>query len=172
MHSEITPAPAQLPGAPPAPLKIGPLTPTGRGIATVGAGALGLVAVRQPRVLDALRVARAVAQDLDTEASLAVRSAVIGICLVSRPPEIDEFASHGRDVLRYGEHVADALIRGRLLAPLPWSDPRVAAAVHALGDLLVGWVLGALQAEAEEVDREVADFARPAETVIVSAGTR
>lgn len=165
----------ETPTTPREPIKIGPLTPTGPRSATVGAGGLGLVAVRQPLVLDALRLARAVADAdaaSDTEGYLAVRAAAVGVCLVSRPLEIEAFADHGRDVARYGEHVADALIRGRLLAPLPWSDPRVTVAVRELGDLLIGWVLDALTADAAEADRVAAGFTPPAKVAPASAGTR
>ena len=70
----------ETPTTPREPIKIGPLTPTGPRSATVGAGALGLVAVRQPLVLDALRLARAVADvdaASDTEGYLAVRAAAV-----------------------------------------------------------------------------------------------
>lgn len=163
-------------------VKVGELTRTGPRSATIGIGALGLVVLRAPLVLDCVRLAKAIEEasggpadeagarprPVDSDDTICVHAAALGLSLVTRPPGVEDFRAHGRDVLRYGHHVLDELIRSKAIAP---GGPDAAGAISEAGSAVLGWVLEVFADDAVRAEPELSGFVPPPAEAAPSGGS-
>lgn len=161
-------------------IKVGELARTGSRSATLGIGKLGLVVLRAPLVLDCVRLAKAMEAATATDPSgellepsgddvLCVHAAALGLALVHRPAGVDDFRTHGRDVLRYGHHVLDELVRG---GHVGGDGPEVAAAISKAGAAVHAWAMEVFATDRAvgEAAVEASGFGRPPEGGTPSGG--